>query len=280
MPPITNPVVEAYDFRATHQLVSTIATGTAPLAITSTTLVANLNADLLDGQHGTYYNDAANLTGTVAGARLSGAYTSVTQVGTLTTLTIAHGTEADLNFNKTGSNASSTYFYNAGSAFGSGFWDATNSRGVWKYELPSGDLVFNRPSRFDSIITATGGLLVNGGSFAAGRIYKDASYGTVIVSQTGGGGGNDFALLSPAGNLIAFVPTGTFNMSFAASVDVASTIKIGGTQVLTSRRTGWTAATGTATRSTFATSTVTLSVLAEHVKALIDDFITHGAIGA
>jgi hypothetical protein len=33
----------------------------------------------------------------------------------------------------------------------------------------------------------------------------------------------------------------------------------------------YTAATGTATRSTFATSTVSLSVLAEHVKALIDD---------
>lgn len=36
----------------------------------------------------------------------------------------------------------------------------------------------------------------------------------------------------------------------------------------------YTAATGTATRSTFATSTVTVSVLAEHVKALIDDLQT------
>lgn len=51
------------------------------------------------------------------------------------------------------------------------------------------------------------------------------------------------------------------------------------TKVVGQRRTGWTAATGTATRSTFATSTVTLSVLAEHVKALLDDLITHGLIG-
>jgi hypothetical protein len=38
--------------------------------------------------------------------------------------------------------------------------------------------------------------------------------------------------------------------------------------------TAFAAATGTATRSTFATSTVTLPVLAEHVKALIDDLQT------
>jgi hypothetical protein len=39
-------------------------TGTAPLTISSTTLVTNLNADLLDGQHGSYYLDSANFTGT------------------------------------------------------------------------------------------------------------------------------------------------------------------------------------------------------------------------
>jgi hypothetical protein len=37
------------------------------------------------------------------------------------------------------------------------------------------------------------------------------------------------------------------------------------------QKSGWTPATGTATRATFDTATVTLSVLAEHVKALIDD---------
>jgi hypothetical protein len=53
-----------------------------------------------------------------------------------------------------------------------------------------------------------------------------------------------------------------------------------GTKVVGTRRTGWTAATGTATRTTFATASVTLPVLAEHVKALIDDLIAHGLIGA
>ncbi len=53
-----------------------------------------------------------------------------------------------------------------------------------------------------------------------------------------------------------------------------------GNKVVEGRKTGWTAATGTATRSGFATSTVTLQTLAEHVKALIDDLISHGLIGS
>jgi hypothetical protein len=58
---------------------------------------------------------------------------------------------------------------------------------------------------------------------------------------------------------------------------------VNGGQVLTGQKTGWSSPTGTATRTTFATSTVTLQVLAEHVKALIDDLNSaaggHGIIG-
>ncbi len=57
-------------------------------------------------------------------------------------------------------------------------------------------------------------------------------------------------------------------------------VQIAGTQVLAGRQTGWAAPTGTATRTTFATSTVTLPQLAERVKGLIDDLIAHGLIGA
>jgi hypothetical protein len=67
-----------------QQITSTLATGTAPLTVTSTTKVANLNADRLDDQEGSYYSDAANLTGTVASARISGSYTGITGVGTIT----------------------------------------------------------------------------------------------------------------------------------------------------------------------------------------------------
>jgi hypothetical protein len=43
---------------ATNQLISTIAGGTAPLAVTSNTKVANLNADFLDGYDSSAFGDA------------------------------------------------------------------------------------------------------------------------------------------------------------------------------------------------------------------------------
>lgn len=49
-----------------NTITSDVATGTAPLVVTSTTLVANLNADKLDGEDGSYYLDLANATGTLA----------------------------------------------------------------------------------------------------------------------------------------------------------------------------------------------------------------------
>lgn len=55
--------------------------------------------------------------------------------------------------------------------------------------------------------------------------------------------------------------------------------RVGNIQVLGARITGWAAATGTKTRTTFDTATVTLPQLAERVAALIDDARTHGFIG-
>lgn len=76
-----------------------------------------------------------------------------------------------------------------------------------------------------------------------------------------------------AGNLV-FPRTGG-----ARVVDGAGT---GTEAVLGYRRTGWATATGTATRTTFDTTTVTTAQLAERVKALIDDLHAtagHGLIG-
>ena len=53
-------------------LTSTAATGTAPLSVTSTTVVSNLNADLLDGQHGSYFATASSVT-TLEGYFVNGA---------------------------------------------------------------------------------------------------------------------------------------------------------------------------------------------------------------
>ena len=68
----------------------------------------------------------------------------------------------------------------------------------------------------------------------------------------------------------------------SASDDINTTEQylVDSVQVVGNRATGWAAPTGTATRTTFATSTVTTAQLAERVKALIDDLTTHGLIGS
>ena len=74
------------------ELISTVAVGTAPLTVTSTTVVTNLNADLLDGQNGSWYNDWANITNKpdpVVTVTLTG---DVTGTGTATLTDLASGT--------------------------------------------------------------------------------------------------------------------------------------------------------------------------------------------
>ena len=68
----------------------------------------------------------------------------------------------------------------------------------------------------------------------------------------------------------------------SASDDINTTEQylVDSVQVVGNRATGRAAPTGTATRTTFATSTVTTAQLAERVKALIDDLTTHGLIGS
>jgi hypothetical protein len=73
--------------------------------------------------------------------------------------------------------------------------------------------------------------------------------------------------------------TNVFQLSDAGALDLTGSLRINAAQVVTSRRTGWAAPSGTATRTSFATETVTTAQLAERVKALIDDLTTHGLIG-
>jgi hypothetical protein len=68
-----------------------------------------------------------------------------------------------------------------------------------------------------------------------------------------------------------------------ATFDTDGAFLFAGTQVVGSRKTGWVNATGTAARGTFVTSTVALNgagSVAEHLKALIDDLMVHGLLGA
>lgn len=62
------------------QITNTIATGTAPLVITSTTLVSNLNVQYLNGQLGSYYAAASSLASylPLAGGTLTGGLSGTT----------------------------------------------------------------------------------------------------------------------------------------------------------------------------------------------------------
>jgi len=74
----------------------------------------------------------------------------------------------------------------------------------------------------------------------------------------------------------------TLVMKGAGTINAATAYYANDTKVVGTRKTGWTVATGTATRTTFDTATVTTAQLAERVKALIDDLHAtagHGLIG-
>lgn len=124
------------------------------------------------------------------------------------------------------------------------------------------------------------------------RFVEDTTIkGRLIYAGANGSGNKYFGFINTAGDYLAFLADDVrFLTSGAASImtmdstgpNLASgkTLRVNSTQVVTARQTGWAAATGTPTRTSFATSTVTLPQLAERVKALIDDLITHGLIGA
>ena len=63
-------------------------------------------------------------------------------------------------------------------------------------------------------------------------------------------------------------------------VNTNATYRVNGIIVVGARRTGWTAPTGTASRATFDSGTVTLPLLAARVHALLDDLAAHGLIDA
>lgn len=90
--------------------------------------------------------------------------------------------------------------------------------------------------------------------------------------------------------------TGAVTLSLPATVNIITAVQVGGTQVLGSRKTGWAAWTGTATRTSKATYSGAASVayvqaelqgvmdklkeLSEAFKASLDDDISHGLKGA
>jgi hypothetical protein len=134
------------------------------------------------------------------------------------------------------------------------------------------------------------------GNVTANRLVAGVgSVGVPSVTFTGDG---NTGIFHPAADTIAFckdatevmritsdgkVGIGTSSPGYLLDVDgivnTTASFRVNGVFVVGARQTGWTAPTGTATRTTFATASVTLPQLAQRVHALIDDLIAHGLIG-
>jgi len=269
---------------------------------------------------------------TVLSTTTTGALTSTTVNGTTSTFTTGYniGTSVELRADAVNifsqfrtTNAQSYRLYNT-------FTSATNfERGKFAWERSTSDASTN------GFIAATALTVDDGTGIAAGQIVTGTGVtpGTRIISgsgtswvvsqsqtvgttgarvamvfgapalrvgtEKGADGGTARALELQTDNTtrVTIAADGS-KTTFTGDVDLASTkvYKINDVQVVGGRVTGWTAPTGTATRSTFATYAGQdvsalyteaevqaiddhVKVLSERLKALIDDLTTHGLIG-
>jgi hypothetical protein len=116
-----------------------------------------------------------------------------------------------------------------------------------------------------------------GSMIGIGFAYANSSGGSGSTFTSSFGGAGSWGLYGTAGSGAAtwFLDAGNGN------IHALTSFRIGAVQVVGARKTGWAKGTGTATRTTFDTATVTLPQLAERMKALIDDlYDQHGLIGA
>jgi hypothetical protein len=162
------------------RLISTVATGTAPLTVTSTTLVTNLNADLLDGLNSTAFAPASgsgnyiqnqtaspqaagfNINGTayIGGNIYSGDTAGSTALAKLATTAGVYyfevgtdsttGSKADLRF--TNMNNSGTNLVIQGSTGNVGI--GTSNPGAYRFNVQGGDANFSANVNVGSAITA------------------------------------------------------------------------------------------------------------------------------
>jgi hypothetical protein len=165
--------------------------------------------------------------------------------------------------------------------------------GEWVFmiclEGPAGPAGTSNPLELPVNVAETSTIRMPAGPTGSERpwnIHADLSSIYFGYDTTEGGSGINW-LYHVAGEDIVFNSSGKWSSAsgnevrFGAGLcDAAVAFQVAGTQVVNTRKTGWGAPTGTATRSAFATSTVTTEQLAERLKALIDDLTSHGLIGA
>jgi hypothetical protein len=151
------------------------------------------------------------------------------------------------------------------------------------------NIILDRNSASPAPADAIGTVLWQGRNASAGTIQ----YGKMlcqIVDATAGSEDSFFQISSiiagaqsdeiyAGGGLQIGAPAGGFQG--VGSINLAAGLYRAGTKVVDTRRTGWTAWTGTAARgSQNADAPPTTTQIAQALKALLDDLIAHGLIGA
>jgi hypothetical protein len=118
--------------------------------------------------------------------------------------------------------------------------------------------------------------LILAGTYVKGAIRLSADDKIAFEST-----GNIECHYDSALSSMMFANNGTDKMS--VNVSGSAFIRLNGTRVVSARKTGWSVAGGPKSRTTFNTSTATLTEIAERLGALIDDMhetTGHGLIGA
>ncbi|MFH0776477.1 MAG: hypothetical protein V1936_02590 [Patescibacteria group bacterium] len=144
--------------KTSNQFISTLADGTSPFLVNSKTLVSNLNADYLDGQHGDYYAPLANITGT---QNFVAKFTGVNAVGN--SVVYDDGNKIGIG---TTTPLSKLSIQTAGDTYGISMGEAGSSTGkklILGYLLDAG---YARIDAYDFGASAYKDLFLNGGAIS------------------------------------------------------------------------------------------------------------------
>lgn len=131
-----------------------------------------------------------------------------------------------------------------------------------------------------------------GAAFSGAVSAAELSLGSDLAISHGGTGASSAAaartnlglgsMASQASNAVAITggsASGLASLGVLGNADVGGAYRVDGVKVVGNRVTGWSAASGAASRATFDSATATTAQLAQRLKALIDDLIGHGLIG-
>lgn len=142
--------------------------------------------------------------------------------------------------------------------------------------LPRSDAAVNRtngwfPGTLDAGENAAIVHAIKQGNDSALTIYSDAA-GEVVLDPC--------CASNPATKFALNVCKHGGALRSGGYIQATNELRVNGTKVVEARKRGWGIPTGTATKSSFNTTAVTTTQLAERLKALIDDLVAHGLIGS